>query len=147
MGEASSGKTSLLLSGYRNNCKLLGDEVILIKEVNSQFVLLPFSSRIYLENDVMPIPPENFTRKAPLKFIIFIERGKKEVFHKLPSFKSRLFLSKYILWAVNEGIKKQQFNFINKLSKIPSYRWVIKEDSLKDFTSLFQRIKNVHHFH
>ncbi len=130
LGKSGAGKSTLIRISLRNGLKIIGDDVILMRENKQTIEVLPLFFAIQGERNYDFLPYSCFS-KGKLDSV-FIISGKEKVTSFKPISKeiAKKEMFKYIFWELEEALIKEQLYFLEKLSLYPTYLLFLGYDIL-----------------
>ena len=146
LGKSGTGKSTLIQIFLRLGLKIIGDDIILMKDTEEGIDVLPFFCGIQAEDksSIRTIPYSSFSSGRLSNIFILSGIGDKTVIKgPIPKASLKREIYENMLWALDESIIRKQLVFVEKLILTEGYYMTPGHDIFKRANLVIEHIEKV----
>jgi len=146
LGKSGAGKSTLTRIFLSLGLKIIGDDIILMKDTEEGIDVLPLFHGIQEKDksSIKPIHYSNFSAGNLSKiFILSGIRDKTKISGPISSTLLKKEIYKNMLWGLDKDTIKKQLAFVEKLILNPAYYMILGHDILKEEELLIYNIEQI----
>ncbi len=143
MGKSGGGKTTIAKISLKLGLKIVGDDIILMKELEKGIELIPFFFGIQKKDksSFKFLNPSHFS-STQLEAIFILKEKVEYTFYE-PVTEPEKEIYAHIFWALNGDLVKKQLEFVNKMCRFKLFYLSVGRDILEDPSLLLHIIEEI----